>query len=72
MQYHLGVFATKPYLSARHVLGAAGLPRDPGWTGENPLPDPPIFNKGLLDFNGNPKPAYQIVKQMFHATRQVG
>ena len=29
----------------------------PGWTGGNPYPTPPIFHKGLIDIDGNPKPA---------------
>ena len=72
VQYHLGVFATKPYLSGVSYWALEDFRVTPGWTGENPLPDPPIFNKGLLDFSGNPKPAYAIVKQSFQSTRQVG
>ena len=70
--YHLGVFASKPFLSAAVYWALEDFRVFPAWTGENPIPDPPIFHKGLLDFSGNPKPAYQIVKQAFLATRQVG
>ncbi len=72
VQYHLGVFAAKTYLSAALYWALEDFRVFPGWTGDNPIPDPPIFHKGLLDFNGNPKPAYQIVKQAFESTRQVG
>ena len=72
IQYHLGVFATKPYLSAALYWALEDFRVFPAWTGENPIPDPPIFHKGLLDFSGNPKPAYAIVKQLFGATSKWG
>ncbi len=72
VQYHLGVFASTTFLSAAVYWALEDFRVFPGWTGDNPIPDPPIFEKGLLDFNGNPKPAYQIVKQVFESTRQVG
>jgi beta-glucuronidase len=72
VQYHLGVFATKPYLSGATYWALQDFRVTPGWTGENPQPDPPVFHKGLLDLAGNEKPAYSIVQQMFRATRQVG
>jgi len=37
----------------------------PGWTGGNPLPDPPFNHKGLLDLSGQPKPAFWEVRRIF-------
>jgi beta-glucuronidase len=44
----------------------------PGWTGGNPYPTPPLFTKGLLSFEGAPKPAWSVVAAAYRATRQIG
>jgi beta-glucuronidase len=44
----------------------------PGWTGGNPYPTPPLFAKGLLSFDGAPKPAWSVVAAGYHATHQIG
>jgi beta-glucuronidase len=72
LTYHLGVYASKPYLAGAIYWALEDFRVRPGWTGANPDPDPPIFQKGLLDFNGNPKPAYALVKAAYHAVQQVG
>ena len=40
----------------------------PGWDGGNPKPTPPVLTKGLADFNGNPKPAFDDLAERFHDT----
>jgi len=44
----------------------------PGWSGGNPYPTPPLFTKGLLDFQGVPKPAWSVVAAAYASTVQVG
>ena len=48
VNYHLGVYATKPWLSRRDLLGAAGVPRAAGLGRRQPAPDPPIHQKGVV------------------------
>jgi beta-glucuronidase len=72
LQYQLGVFNSKPYLSGASYWALQDFRVRPGWTGGNPLPDPPIFHKGLLDFNGVPKPGYATAQSMFHSFQQIG
>jgi beta-glucuronidase len=40
----------------------------PGWTGGNPLPHPPVNEKGLIDDTGARKPAFAVVQKLFRAT----
>jgi beta-glucuronidase len=69
--YHLSVYATKPWLS-----GATGtlmtFKARPGWNGGNPLPTPPFHDKGVFDYLGNPKPAAAVVSGWYHQTKQYG
>jgi beta-glucuronidase len=69
--FHLGVLATKSWLSGALYFALQNFVAWPGYTGGNPLPDPPFHQKGLLDFDGNPKPAWSVVSQIYHATRQI-
>jgi beta-glucuronidase len=71
LDYHLGVYATKPWLS-----GAIGMLMTfrvrPGWSGGNPRPNPPYHEKGVFGFRGQPKPAAAVMERWFHRTRQYG
>jgi len=69
--FHLGVFATKPWLSAAMYYNLQDFAARPGWDGANPSGIPPIVTNGLLDVYGNPKPAFPTVSSMFHATAQI-
>jgi beta-glucuronidase len=40
----------------------------PGWTGGNPLPHPPVNEKGLIDDAGFRKPAFETVRAIFRRT----
>jgi beta-glucuronidase len=72
LAYHLGVFATKPWLSGAFVQTLQDFVADPSYNGADPLADPPFNQKGLLDLQGNPKPAFAVVSSSYHATQQLG
>jgi beta-glucuronidase len=68
--FHLGVFASKPWLSGALYWALQDFAAFPGWGGGNPRPDPPFVKKGLLDVNGNPKPAFSVISTLYHAWDQ--
>jgi beta-glucuronidase len=68
--FHLGVFASKPWLSGAFYWALQDFAAFPGWGGGNPRPDPPFVQKGLVDLNGNPKPAFSVVSALYHAWDQ--
>jgi beta-glucuronidase len=72
VDYHLGVFASKPYLSAAVYWALEEFRVRPEWDGGNPHPDPPVHEKGLVSFTGFKKPAYYEIQRIYHATRQLG
>lgn len=69
--YHLRVFASRPWLSGAIYFALQDFATEPGWTGGNPLPDPPWHHKGLIDQNGVLKPAFAVVSQIYHSTVQI-
>jgi beta-glucuronidase len=68
----LGEFDATPWLSGAVYWALEDFYVRPGWTGGNPYPRPPIFEKGLYDIDGNPKPAVAVAQTAFAATKQVG
>jgi beta-glucuronidase len=70
-QYHLGVFATKPYLSGAMWFTLQTFAARPGWTGGDPLGDPPWVQKGALDQFGSPTPIFSVLQSSFRATQQI-
>ncbi|MCD6726188.1 MAG: beta galactosidase jelly roll domain-containing protein, partial [Solirubrobacteraceae bacterium] len=71
IDYQLGVFARRPWLSGAIYWALQEFRVRPGWDGGNPRPDPPIHEKGLVTFDGRRKPAFSLVRERFRATRQV-
>ncbi|HET7046650.1 MAG TPA: glycoside hydrolase family 2 TIM barrel-domain containing protein [Solirubrobacteraceae bacterium] len=69
--FHLGVFATKPWLSGAIYWIMQDFAAAPGWAGANPRGTPPFVQKGLVDLQGNLKPAFSIVAAIYHATAQI-
>ena len=53
--------SSKPWLSGAIYFLLQDSVAYFGYTGGNPWPDPPFLHKGLLDFQGHPKPAWQVV-----------
>ena len=68
----LAAFAAAPWLSGAIYWALQDFLVRPGWSGGNPYPTPPLFTKGLLGFDGAPKPAWSVVQQSYAATTQVG
>jgi beta-glucuronidase len=69
--YHLGVYATKPWLAGAIYFLLQDAAAFPNYQGGNPWPTPPFLQKGLIDVYGNPKPSYAVVQAIFRATRQI-
>ncbi len=72
VNFHFGVYATKPWLSGAIWWGLEEFRVRPGWEGGNPRPVPPIHAKGLITFDGVRKPAFFDVQRIFKATTQLG
>jgi len=72
VRYHLGVYASKPWLSGALYWALQEFRVRPNWNGGNPLPSPPLHTKGLLAFDGPKKPAWFDVQNSFSSTRQLG
>ena len=72
VNYHLGVYATKPWLSGALYWTLKEFKIRPEWDGGNPRPNSPIHQKGLITFGQVRKPAFFEVQKAFAATPQVG
>ncbi len=73
VNYHLGVYASKPWLSGGIYWALQEFRVRPNWDGGNPRPNSPIHEKGLLRFlDGSKKPAWFDVQRIFAATNQLG
>jgi beta-glucuronidase len=69
--YHLGVFATKPWLAGAMYFALQNYAAYPGYSGGDPMSDPPFNEKGVFDFQGNPKPAASVIGSIYRATVQI-
>jgi beta-glucuronidase len=72
VNYHLSVFATKPWLSGALYWALNEFRVRPEWDGGNPFPLSPIHQKALLRYDGTPKPAWADVQRWFTAANQLG
>jgi beta-glucuronidase len=72
LAYDLGVFASKTWLSGAILQTLQDFYAYPGYDGANPWPDPPVNQKGLIDQNGNEKPAFAVVSARYGSTVQIG
>jgi len=70
LKFHLGVFATKPWLSGAVYFPLREFLVRPGWDGGNPLPSPPFHQKAVLTYDGVPKPAYFDLQSAYLTTQQ--
>ncbi len=69
--FHLGVFASKPYISGAMYFALQDFAARPGWGGGDPWPDPPYVQKGPVDLQGNPRPVYQVMAAIYNGTKQI-
>lgn len=70
--FHLGVFASKPYISAAMWFALQDFAARPGWGGGDPLPNPPFVQKGPIDINGNPRePLFGTLRSIYTGTQQI-
>jgi beta-glucuronidase len=70
--FHLGVFASKPWLSGAMYFALQDFAARPGYSGGDPVPHPPFVEKGVVDLLGNIKSAFGVMSAIYHATAQVG
>ena len=71
--FHLGVFASKPYIAAAMWFALQDFPAKPGWSGGDPFPHPPFVEKGEIDLQGNPvQPLFSTVQSIYLSTQQIG
>ena len=70
-EYHLGVFASKPYLAGAMWFALQTFAARPGWTGGDPLGDPPWVQKGEIDQFGNPTPLFSVIQSIYQSTVQI-
>ncbi len=71
VNYHLGVYATKPWLSGAAYWALNEFRVRPGWEGGNPRPLPPLHQKGVLRYGDlSRKPAWAELQRSFAGTRQ--
>jgi beta-glucuronidase len=70
--FHLAVFATKPWLTGAIWWAIREFRVRPGWNGGNPRPNPPLHEKGLYTFAGQPKPVLGDIQRSYRATQQYG
>jgi beta-glucuronidase len=71
ISYHLGVFATKPWLSGAMYFALQNYAAYPGYVGGDPLSVPPFNEKGVIDFQGNPKPSASVIGSIYRSTVQI-
>jgi beta-glucuronidase len=73
VNYHLGVYAKKRWLSGATYWALNEFRIHPAWEGGNPRPQPPIHQKGLLQYGTwQRKPAWNDVRRWYTRTRQYG
>jgi beta-glucuronidase len=65
---HLAVYDSKPFVNGALVWALRDFRVRPDWDGGNPKPQSPLNQKGMMDQNGNPKPAYLAAQRIFKDT----
>jgi beta-glucuronidase len=71
LAFHLGVFATMPWLSGAIYFAMQDYVAYPTYGGGNPRPNPPFNQKGMVDEQGNHKPAFSVMSSIYHGTLQI-
>jgi beta-glucuronidase len=71
VNYHLGVFASKPWLNGALYWTLNEFRVRPEWEGGNPRPYSPLHQKALINYDRTPKPAFGDVQKWYRGTRQL-
>jgi beta-glucuronidase len=72
VNYHLAVYATKPWLNGALYWALNEFRVRPGWEGGNPRPDGVVHQKGLLQWGTwARKPAWADVRRWYAQTAQI-
>jgi beta-glucuronidase len=71
LAYHLGVFATEPWLSGAMYFALQDFAARPGWEGGDPLGNPPFVQKGMVSLAGLFKPAASVMTSLYRSTVQI-
>lgn len=73
IRFHMGVYASKPWLGGAVYWALREFRVRPGWEGGNPRPNSPVHEKGLLRFgDSSKKPGWLDMQQMIQQTQQLG
>ncbi|UUY05846.1 beta galactosidase jelly roll domain-containing protein [Svornostia abyssi] len=73
VRFHMGVYASKPWLGGAVYWALREFRVRPGWEGGNPRPNSPVHEKGLLRFgDSSKKPAWLDMQQAILQTQQLG
>jgi Glycosyl hydrolases family 2, TIM barrel domain/Glycosyl hydrolases family 2, sugar binding domain/Glycosyl hydrolases family 2 len=72
VNFHLGVYAQKPWLSGAIYFALQEFRVRPKWDGNNPRPDPPLHEKGVVTYDGVRKPAFADLQRNYRSTTQIG
>jgi len=73
INFHLGVYAQKSWLSGAVYWALNEFKVRPGWEGGNPRPNPPLHQKGVLRYGTfERKPAWEDLRRGYAATKQLG
>ena len=73
VRFHMGVYASKPWLGGAVYWALREFRVRPGWESGNPRPNSPVHEKGLLRFgDSSKKPAWTDMQQMIQQVPQLG
>jgi len=64
---HLAIHRSRPFVNGSIVWALKDFRVHPTWGGGNPAPTPPYNEKGLIEQNGQPKPAFWEMRRLFGA-----
>ena len=70
VNYHLGVYNTKPWLSGALYWTLKEFRVRPEWDGGNPRPQAPIHQKAVINYDGVRKPAFTDLQRNYLSTDQ--
>jgi beta-glucuronidase len=70
VNYHLGIYAQKPWLSGALYWTLKEFRVRPEWEGGNPRPSGALHQKAIISYDGQRKPAFADVQRIYQGTDQ--